>query len=384
MSRDVVQAASAAQLTPILSIDPRVSAARILIARAGGTPSQMGAEAFARAACPGVLIRDVDDPRIPCAVSFGKVWLIPERGRARDDALLYLTAVSELRGRVGDAKTVYAAATSIVQALHRVDAEESHEITGVRPAGGIVRVPFHGDTIEAIPGGPGEAWVLVRPVCDALGIDADSQRKKLLTKAWACTAMNTVQLSGDIQRREVFCLHLDSLPMWLATIEPSRVAPHVRPKLERYQKECARVLRDHFFGKRAELAKPVPAPAPTPDYATMARLMGEAFSAALAPLVQRIERVEQAAPASPQRSRGTITAEQHTIIRQHVQAISRARVHAGLAPSMNSARAWVYNRLSAAAGWSGTGRAWAILPAARYSDVLAELSLMRRDAERKR
>jgi hypothetical protein len=43
-------------------------------------------------------------------------------------------------------------------------------------------------------------------------------------------------------------LHLDSFPMWLATIESSRVAEHVRPKLVKYQKECARVLRDHFFG----------------------------------------------------------------------------------------------------------------------------------------
>lgn len=44
-------------------------------------------------------------------------------------------------------------------------------------------------------------------------------------------------------------LHLDALPMWLATIEPSRVAAEARPRLERFQLECAKALRDHFFGQ---------------------------------------------------------------------------------------------------------------------------------------
>ena len=47
-----------------------------------------------------------------------------------------------------------------------------------------------------------------------------------------------------------------------ATIEPSRVRPELRPKLELYQREAARVLRDHFFGPRT--AEPGPPPAPTP------------------------------------------------------------------------------------------------------------------------
>jgi antirepressor protein len=47
-------------------------------------------------------------------------------------------------------------------------------------------------------------------------------------------------------------LHLDSMPMWLATVEPNRVAPDVRPKLVRYQNECAQVLHDHFFGRPPE------------------------------------------------------------------------------------------------------------------------------------
>lgn len=39
--------------------------------------------------------------------------------------------------------------------------------------------------------------------------------------------------------------------MWLANIHENKVKEEVRPKLVRYQQECAKVLADHFF-KKAE------------------------------------------------------------------------------------------------------------------------------------
>jgi hypothetical protein len=59
--------------------------------------------------------------------------------------------------------------------------------------------------------------------------------------------MTTVAQGG--KEREVVMIDLATLPMWLATIDGSRVAEEARPKLIRFQKECAQVLRDHFFGK---------------------------------------------------------------------------------------------------------------------------------------
>jgi hypothetical protein len=46
--------------------------------------------------------------------------------------------------------------------------------------------------------------------------------------------------------------------MWLALIHTKRVKPEKRPLLERYQKEAARVLRDHFLRPQPQ-ATPVPA-----------------------------------------------------------------------------------------------------------------------------
>lgn len=131
---------------------------------------------------------------------------------------------------------------------------QEHE-AGAGTTGALVQYDFHGDKLDVLPDGE-RLWVSLRRACEALGVDADSQRKKLAEKEWACTALITVQLPGDAQGREILFLDLDSLPMWLATIEPSRVAEHVRPKLVTYQREAARALRDHFLGRRGPQAVP--------------------------------------------------------------------------------------------------------------------------------
>lgn len=110
-------------------------------------------------------------------------------------------------------------------------------------------VPFQNDQLEALRDGA-DVWVSLRRMCEALGVDMKSQHRKLAAQPWAVMVMKTTT-GPDGKTYATSCLHLDSVPMWLATIAPSRVAEPVRAKLRGYQVECARVLRDHFFGPRA-------------------------------------------------------------------------------------------------------------------------------------
>lgn len=90
----------------------------------------------------------------------------------------------------------------------------------------------------------------MRRVCEALGVDNARQQSKLKQKPWAVVGfMSTTAADG--KNYDTFCIDLDSLPMWLATIEPARVAEAVRPKLIAFQQEAARALRDYFFGGAA-------------------------------------------------------------------------------------------------------------------------------------
>jgi hypothetical protein len=137
-------------------------------------------------------------------------------------------------------------------------------------ANAMTIVPFNGEAVEAIQR-DGDVWIPLRRVCENLGVDIDSQRKRLSDadrSPWATTVIMTV-VAADGKNREAFCLHLDVVPMWLATIDVSRVRESVRPKLLAYQKECARVLRDHFFGK------PAPASATAFDAALIAQLLAD-------------------------------------------------------------------------------------------------------------
>ncbi len=111
----------------------------------------------------------------------------------------------------------------------------------------IVKVTFDGDTLEGIRRNE-SVWVVVKRVCEALGVDDEDQRKKLQASGWATPTVITA-VAADGKNRAVTCLELDQLPMWLATIQVSRVRPELREKLIRYQRECGRVLRDHFLGK---------------------------------------------------------------------------------------------------------------------------------------
>lgn len=115
----------------------------------------------------------------------------------------------------------------------------------------LVRVPFHGDELEAVAE-DGKVWVGLRKLCENLGVDMSSQLKKLRGESWACMVEMTTQAEGDGQRRVTTMVGLDTVPGWLFTVKAGKVKPEVRDKLDRYKRECARVLADHFFNRKAE------------------------------------------------------------------------------------------------------------------------------------
>jgi hypothetical protein len=119
--------------------------------------------------------------------------------------------------------------------------------------------PFHDTTLD-VARDNGDLWISIRRVCEILRVDDSVQRKKLRTKPWATEVLIT-SVAADGRHRQQAYIHLDALPMWLATIEPGRVSEEARPRLERFQVECARALRDHFFGKPHAVEAPPPVPA---------------------------------------------------------------------------------------------------------------------------
>lgn len=106
-------------------------------------------------------------------------------------------------------------------------------------------IDFHGDKIETFEAG-GDRWVAMRRICENLGMAWQRQAAKLEAQKekFNCHLMGTVAEDG--KTREMVAIPTRKLALWLACINPNKVAAHVRPKLERYQEECADALNDYW------------------------------------------------------------------------------------------------------------------------------------------
>ncbi len=78
----------------------------------------------------------------------------------------------------------------------------------------------------------GETYVPIRPICTAIGVDIDSQRKKIneddLT---ASTTVIITVVAADGKEREQLCLPLKYVYGWLATTNPTRDSDKLPPRV---------------------------------------------------------------------------------------------------------------------------------------------------------
>ncbi len=114
-------------------------------------------------------------------------------------------------------------------------------------------VPFEGEIFHAVLVGD-EPLVIVRRLCEALRVDARSQRRKLERAEWARTSrvMTTLE-SGRV--RSSLAIDLPTLPLFLASISKDRVSLAALPNLVAIQRGLADAIRARFFGKSDAIAR---------------------------------------------------------------------------------------------------------------------------------
>lgn len=85
----------------------------------------------------------------------------------------------------------------------------------------------------------GQPFVPMKPVVEGMGLDWKTQYRKLQGGRFnTCMVIMTIQLQGDVQKREVACLPLKKLAGWLMSIHASKVRPELRDGVITYQNEC--------------------------------------------------------------------------------------------------------------------------------------------------
>lgn len=91
----------------------------------------------------------------------------------------------------------------------------------------------------------GTPMVAFRPLCETVGVDADSQLAKLKSRSWATTALSTV-VAADGRNRQMTMIDRRTLTMWLATLNEKRVSEDTRPVVVAFQSEAADALDAYF------------------------------------------------------------------------------------------------------------------------------------------
>ncbi|WP_148479942.1 phage antirepressor N-terminal domain-containing protein [Parabacteroides johnsonii] len=89
--------------------------------------------------------------------------------------------------------------------------------------------------------------VPIKPICEALGIDIESQRKKIKEHPiLSSTAVLSTVVASDGKAREMYCIPFEFVFGWLFTINPANVKEESRDGLIKYQQECYHVLYEYF------------------------------------------------------------------------------------------------------------------------------------------
>lgn len=97
----------------------------------------------------------------------------------------------------------------------------------------------------------GNTMIAIKPICQALGIDFDSQRKKLKgDDFFNSTAVLSTAVGADGKGREMLTLPIMHTLGWLFTINPKNVSEEARPIVLAYREECIKALWFWFVGRK--------------------------------------------------------------------------------------------------------------------------------------
>ncbi|MEC4750016.1 phage antirepressor N-terminal domain-containing protein [Methylomicrobium sp. Wu6] len=100
-------------------------------------------------------------------------------------------------------------------------------------------------------------YVAMKPIVESMGLAWNGQFERIKRDPILSTCIRVIrtQLPGDAQSRELIFLSLDFFHGWLFTIDASRVKPQLQETILVYQRECYRVLAEHF--SKRDIQEPV-------------------------------------------------------------------------------------------------------------------------------
>lgn len=126
----------------------------------------------------------------------------------------------------------------------------------------VKNVNLFGDTVVAAQDKDGVIWAGVKWFCDGLGLSKDqagNERKKIQEDMVLSQGVKFHPLGAGNANKDVLCLKLDFVPLWLAKISITPSMKENRPelvdKLVTYQLRAKDILAEAFLGKVQKVPK---------------------------------------------------------------------------------------------------------------------------------
>ena len=107
-------------------------------------------------------------------------------------------------------------------------------------------VTFYGDELTAVRAADGNIYAGLREMCQLLGIDTQGQRQRINRHAILNEGLRVCKLHTPQGLQSGQVLRVDLVPLWLSGIRTAAVNEESKPKLERFQREAAKVLWEAF------------------------------------------------------------------------------------------------------------------------------------------
>ena len=92
----------------------------------------------------------------------------------------------------------------------------------------------------------GKIYASIRRMCESLGIQFSTQRRKLTSDPCYEQGLRCVHMNTPGGKQELLFLDKKYIPKWLGSISVPKVKPEIREKLLQYQLEIVEVLDNYF------------------------------------------------------------------------------------------------------------------------------------------
>jgi hypothetical protein len=111
-----------------------------------------------------------------------------------------------------------------------------------------LRIPIKNwELIAMINEQDGEQLIAIKSICEQLGLDDKSQRRRIQSDPryrWG----HMTSTGSDGKKYRMLCLPVKQLNVWLCTVNTKKVTPELQEKLMAFQEECALAIYNHFNG----------------------------------------------------------------------------------------------------------------------------------------